>query len=253
MDTIILGFLANNIYVGYYNVSMKLYQVCLPIVTGMGVVMLPRMANALQRNDMIEYSGLVKKSINFHFFISIPIALFIFLFSKDFILLFADHRYIEAIFSTQILAPLIIVVGFANILILQILNTMRLEKFMLLSVIGGSLTSLIFNFLLVPRYFHIGSAIATFLTELVVCFSLVYYVYSKTSVRYNLNCIFHNCLSLIPFCLFYVYFYNKIDNVFIRVGLISFVGLALYCLISFIFFKNEFVKIFYKNLMEKIK
>ena len=192
MDTIILGFLTNDTYVGFYNVSVKLYQVCLPIVTGLGIVMLPRMASALQRNDMVEYNNLIKKSISFHFFLSMPIALFIYLFSSDLILLFADKRYLPAIASTQILAPLIVIVGLANILILQILNTMRLEKFMLYAVLTGSATSLICNFLLIPHYYHNGSAIATVMTEIVVCLALAYYVYTKTTIRYSLKTEFFN-------------------------------------------------------------
>jgi O-antigen/teichoic acid export membrane protein len=253
MDTIILGFLTNISYVGFYNVSLKLYQVCIPIVTGMGLVMLPKMANALHRNDMIEYNNLIRKSISFHFFLSFPISLFICLFSKDLILLFADERYLDAVLSTQILAPLIVVVGFANILILQILNTMRLEKFMLLAVLGGAVTSLVFNFLLVPVYQHIGSAIATSLTELVVCLSLIYYVFRKTTIRYNLKTILHNCLSLIPFYLVYLFFYESIENVFIRLGLITAVGFVLYIIIMHIVFKNEFIKLIYNDLIARIK
>nr|WP_315198939.1 flippase [uncultured Flavobacterium sp.] len=253
MDTIILGLLSNNFYVGFYNVSVKLYQVCLPVVTGMGLVMLPKMSNALYRNDMFEYNSLIKKSINFHFFLSLPIALFIYLFSKDLILLFADERYLPAVLSTQILAPLIVIVGFANILILQILNTMRLEKFMLLSVITGSVTSLVFNFLLIPIYYHIGSSIATFLTELIVCLTLVYYVYKKTCIRYNLETILYNCLSLIPFYFVHLYLCTRIENIFIRVGLISFIGLGLYVLILHIVFKNEFIKLAYSSFITRIK
>lgn len=253
MDTIILGFLSNNTYVGFYNVSVRLYQVCLPIVTGIGIVMLPRMSNALYRNDMIEYNNLIKKSIEFHFFISIPIALCIFFFSKDLILLFADKRYLSAVFSTQILAPLIVIVGFANILILQILNTMRLEKFMLFSVLVGSVISLIFNLLLIPTYHHIGSAIATFLTEIAICLSLVYFVYTKTTIRYSLKTVLYSFLSLIPFYLFYLYFYPRIENIFFRISFISLLGLGSYVLIMLIVFKNEFIKIIFNTLIFKIK
>lgn len=253
MDTIILGFLTTDTYVGFYNVSVRLYQVCLPIVTGLGIVMLPKMANALEQNDMVEYNNLIKKSISFHLFISMPIASFIYLFSPDLILLFADKRYLSAVSSTQILAPLIVVVGFSNILILQILNTMRLEKFMLYAVLTGSVTSLFFNFSLIPYYKHNGSAIATFLTEFIVCLSLAYYVYAKTTIRYNLKAIFSNFLSLIPFYLLHFYFYKSIENIFFRVGLLSVIGFGLYVVIMYVVFKNEYIKLFFNSVIAKIK
>ena len=252
MDTSILGFLTNDIYVGYYNISVRLYQVFIPFVTGLGLVMIPKMTIAIERGNIKEYNSLIDKSISFNFFISMPLSLFIFLFSKDLILLFTNELFLPSVISTQILAPLIGVVGLTNVLILQVLNTMRLEKYMLYSVLAGSITSLLANFILIPHYYHYGSAIATFLTEFTVCFFLVYYVYKKTTIRYNLQAALKCCVSLLPFYLFYFFFNQHIPNVFVKIFTLTFLGLSFYFFIMLYIFKNDFVISIYSKLKCKI-
>ena len=253
MDTIILGLLTNNVYVGYYNASMRLYKAALPIVTGLGVVMLPRMASALEENNMQEYNNLIEKSISFHFFVSLPISLFLYLFSSELIMTFAGQQYVDSITTTEILAPLIIIVGLANILMLQILNTMRMEKLMLFSVLSGSVISVVFNFLLIPFLYHNGAAWATFITEVVVCTMLVYYVYKRTSIRFSLSSLWQGFFALIPFVLLYFCLYNSLPNLFLRVGIISFLGVICYVAIMFLIFKNEYIKYIFDIFLFKTR
>ncbi|MBF2708205.1 flippase [Flavobacterium soyangense] len=253
MDTIILGFLTNSLYVGYYNASMRLYKAALPIVTSLGVVMLPRMSIALEKNDMPEYNKLIEKSISFHFFVSLPISLFIGLFSSELIMLFAGKQFIASIPTTQILAPLIIIVGLSNILILQILNTMRMEKYMLFSVLIGSITSLVFNFILIPFLYQNGAAWATFITEVVVCLMLGYYVFFKTSIRICLTAFWQGSISLIPFIFFYFLFHDFFLNMFLRLGIISILGMTFYILILHKLFKNEFIIAMYNLYLFKFR
>ncbi len=253
MNTTILGFLTNNIFVGYFNFSIKLYQIYLPFVTSMGLVILPQMVVAFERGNMVEYNNLLEKLVSFNFIISLPIAVFIFLFSNDLILFLTDRRYLPAVISTQILAPLIIIVGFSNILMLQVLNIMRLEKYMLFTVITAAVISLLANYILIPLYFHVGAAIATLLSELIVSVSLIYFVYHKTSIRINFRIVFYCMISLIPYFILFYFLSSKINNFIVKSIIINVGGLTAYILLLYYLFKQELVLLIFNRIMIKIR
>jgi O-antigen/teichoic acid export membrane protein len=253
MNTTILGFLTNNIFVGYFNFSMELYQISLPFVTSMGIVILPQMVVAFERGNVVEYNNLLDKLVSFNFIISLPIAVFIFLFSNDLILFLTDRRYLPAVISTQILAPLIIIVGFSNILMLQVLNIMRLEKYMLFTVITGAVISLLANYILIPLYFHVGAAIATLLSELIVSISLIYFVYRKTSIRINFRIVFCCMISLIPYFILFYFLSSKINNFIAKSIMINVGGLTAYILLLHYLFKQELVLLILNRIMLKIR
>lgn len=249
LDSVILGFLTNNTEVGYYNASMRLYKAALPIVTSLGVVMLPRMSQALEANNKQGYQQMIDQSVNFHFLISMPIALIVFLFAKQLLLLFAGEEFYPAIVSTQYLAPLIVVVGYANILMLQILNTLRLEKMMVLAVIAGALVSVVLNFVLIPQYLHLGAAKATFVTEIFISLILTFMVLKYTEFKLQFGIFFRSCLSLLPMIAGYRFLQAAFLNNWWNILLFAGTGVFVYFMMMLFVFKNEILRKIYNRFL----
>jgi len=73
LDSVMIGNI-NKEAVGIYTVPNKLIRMMLVIITALGSVLLPRITNCLKNKDYKNYNIYVNTSLNYIFFISIPVA-----------------------------------------------------------------------------------------------------------------------------------------------------------------------------------
>jgi O-antigen/teichoic acid export membrane protein len=182
-DTIILGFITSNQYVGYYAASMRIGKLSLAIIGALSVVLLPRLTMAFQNKNFDEAGMLLNKSMNFVVFLSVPIAIGMFCLSEEIILLFAGSKYMPAVPSLQVLCFIVIFVGMAQVFSHQILLPLHMEKMILYASIIGVIVSLILNFALIPVFRHVGAAISSVATEAVV--TLILFLFVRKAIKFS--------------------------------------------------------------------
>lgn len=168
LDNVMLGFMKTSDDVGCYHAAVRIRTVLLSIVTSLGAVMLPRCSYYVEHNMMDKFWAAGRKAIHFVMLLSAPITVYGMLYAENCIYFLAGEAYSASILPMQIIMPTLILVGITNILGFQILVPTGNEKIMLYSVITGSVTDLIINMLLIPRYSLIGAAIGTLAAELAV-------------------------------------------------------------------------------------
>lgn len=168
LDTVMLGFIKTDIDVGYYNAAVKIKSVLLGIVTSLGTVLLPRASYYIEHHEMEEFRRITKKAINFVFLIAVPLTCYFILYAKEGILFLSGNEYMPAVLPMQIIMPTIIFIGLTNIMGIQMLVPMGLEKVVLYSEIAGAIVDLILNTLLIPRLVSAGAATGTLVAECVV-------------------------------------------------------------------------------------
>ncbi len=176
-DTVILGFLTSDTIVGYYAASMRIAKISLSIMGAVSITLLPRLTLIFHQQDYAAASALLNRSIRFVFFISVPIAIGIFCLANEIITIFAGKDYLPAVNSLRILSFIVIFVGLAQVFSNQILLPLKQEKKILYASIIGVVISLSLNFTLIHRFMHVGAAISSVLTELVV--TLVLYAFTR--------------------------------------------------------------------------
>jgi O-antigen/teichoic acid export membrane protein len=182
-DTIILGFMTSDQYVGYYSASMRISKLSLAVIGALSAVLLPRLTMAFQNKDFDEAGMLLNKSMNFVVFLSVPIALGTLCLSKEIILLFAGNQYLPAVSSLQALCSIVVLVGIAQVFSHQILLPLHMEKKILYASIIGVVVSLGLNFTLIPLFRHVGAAISSVATEGVVTVILFFFV--RKAIRFS--------------------------------------------------------------------
>ncbi|MEW6855189.1 oligosaccharide flippase family protein [Streptococcus iniae] len=62
VDKILLGVLANDIEVGYYSQADRIVRLLLTVITSLGTVLLPRIANLLSNKDTLKVKSEIKKA-----------------------------------------------------------------------------------------------------------------------------------------------------------------------------------------------
>lgn len=168
LDTVMLGFMKDNVEVGYYNAAIKIKNVLLGVVTSLGTVLLPRASYYVENNMYSEFKRIAGKALNFVVLISFPLCLYFILFAKEGVLFLSGDAYTEAILPMQILMPTLIFIGLTNIMGIQMLIPLGREKVVLYSEIAGAIVDLAINIVLIPIMSSSGAAIGTLVAEGVV-------------------------------------------------------------------------------------
>ena len=240
-DTIILGFLSSNQYVGYYSASMRISKLSLAVIAALSTVLLPRLTMAFKNKNFEEAGMLLDKSMNFVVFLSVPIAMGTLCLSKEIILLFAGHQYIPAVMSLQVSCFIVLFVGLAQVFSHQILLPLHMEKMILYASILGVVVSLALNFSLIPLFKHVGAAISSLATEAVV--TLILFFYARKALKFNFP-IMQFLQSVLTCMLFFIirYFILQLTESVAVVMLITVALSALsYLLCQIFIWKNRHV------------
>lgn len=178
MDKIMLGAIAGETEVGYYESCEKVIQVPMALITALGVVMLPYMANfySKDKNDKSEAMILIRNSEHLMVILSSVIGFGIMAIAKEFVPVFYGKGYDKCIILFYILLPSCIFLAFANVIRTQYLIPNKYDKEYIASLIIGAVTNLFMNILLIPKLQSIGAAIGTLIAEMVVCIVQIYEV-----------------------------------------------------------------------------
>lgn len=182
LDTTMIGWLVKDkTETGYYEQGHKVIRLLLTIVNSLGVVMIPRMANAFANNDKKQINAYMKMSFNFTFFLSFPIMFGIASISKAFVPVFFGNGYEKVTYIIYLLSPMVLLMGLANVVGTQYLLPTKRQKEYTSSVTIGVIVNFILNYILITLYQSIGAAIATVLSQLVV--DILQYRHIKDDIK----------------------------------------------------------------------
>jgi O-antigen/teichoic acid export membrane protein len=199
LDTVLLGFMADTHSVGLYTAAVKLSKIALPIVTSLGMVLIPGLAKNLSQKNIPAAQNTLNKSFAFTAFFAVPIGFGLVLLAPEFISAFSSNQFLDATLAMQILAILPLLIGYGYFFGFQILVPDGRDKEMLWSVLGGVVAGLVLNLTLVPPFRHVGAALANVLSELVVTGLYMFFVYRLYSFRFSFKPVGTAVLSSLIF------------------------------------------------------
>lgn len=185
LDTVMLGFMKNNADVGYYNAAVKIKSILVGIVTSLGAVMLPRLSYYVEKGEQDAFDRLTKKAMNFVILLATPMMIYFMLFAKEGIFFLSGTAYGGSVVPMQIIMPTLLLIGMTNVMGIQIMIPLGMEKQVLYSEIAGAVVDLVINALLIPQYAAAGAAVGTLIAEFVVWIVQVYVLRSVTRNLYK--------------------------------------------------------------------
>lgn len=212
LNVAFLGFATNDIEVGYYTTANKLLTVIMTMFTALTSVMVPRVSVALKSNDNSEAKALIRKAINALMLFAIPLIFFVFPFSQELIYLMSGKGYEGATTPLQIMTPLIFLVGYDQIIVLQTLLPMGKDKDILRNSILAASVGIISNIFLTLNFGKNGSAIVLILAELSVLLSSQFCVTKYLGLKIPFKLIIKHIIGFSPIiiiCYVIKYFINS--------------------------------------------
>lgn len=168
LDMVMLGFLKDDVEVGYYTAAVKIKNILVSFVTSLGTVLLPRVSYYVEHGMKEQFLQTGQKALNFVVLSALPLVVYFLLFSEESILLLSGTSFAGAVVPMMLIMPTVLFIGITNIFGIQILVPLGKENLVFYSVLAGAVTDLIINAVCIPRMASAGAALGTTIAEGVV-------------------------------------------------------------------------------------
>lgn len=239
--------------VGYYEQAQKIIRLLLTIVTSLGAVMVPRMANTYAKGDKEQFKKYLFRSFNFTFLLAFPVMAGIILVSKEFVPIFFGKGYEKVAILIPVISPIVVFIAISNILGYQILLPTKKQKEYTISVTVGAIINFIFNLIFIWKFGAVGASISTVLAEFSVSAIQIFYARDIFRIRDMIKCIKNNFIAtmvmvIITYGIKYLLGVTGVLSVTIQI----FIGMVTYG-ISLLLLKDEFVFYLKDRLVNMVK
>ena len=226
LDRTLLGLLGSYSDVGIYEQGQKLTSILLTVVSSLGAVMLPRVANLLSERKEKEAQNMVRFSFILYNLIIFPMIFGLIAINEVFVRLFLGQNFQDVKYVLYIIVFNIMFIGWTNILGYQVLVVRNKNKEFMLSTTIPAIVSVAVNITVIPFFGYIGASITSVVVEFLV-FAIQWY-YSRNII--NKNLLFNKDLAKI-ICSSLVMF-GVVMLCKIMLGFDGIVGLVIYLVVG---------------------
>lgn len=184
LDKTLLGILGSYSDVGIYEQGQKLTSILITVVSSLGAVMLPRVANLLSEKKEKEAQNMVRFSFILYNLIIFPMIFGLIAVNEVFVKLFLGENFQDVKYVLYIIVFNIMFIGWTNILGYQVLVARNKNKEFMLSTTIPAFVSVVVNIVVIPFFGYIGASITSVVVEILV-FTIQWY-YSRNIINKNL-------------------------------------------------------------------
>lgn len=245
----LLGILTTLDQVAYFDIAFKFILLTQLITSSISAVVMPEISNLVYSRKKEKMKALATDSLAMSLYIMIPIFFLIQLCASEVINIFFTEEFIASIILLKILAVMILIIPFGNVIGVQLLIPMKKEFTISLAPFLGLITNSMFCILLIPKYGVIIAALGAVIGEFIGSM-FVTLKYSKMLDMYK---VWKNNFKIILISILVFYITKKIETYFILNNQISTLALKgiIFTSITIIFLKmtkDEYLKYFIKTI-----
>ena len=241
LDTTMIGkLIPDKSETGYYEQAQKIVRLLITIVTSLGTIMIPRIANTFEKGDNKKIMAYIEDSFCFTFLLSFPMMIGISCVADSFVPFFFGQGYDKVVILIRVICPILLLLGIANVVGTQYLLPTKRQKEYTNSIMFGVVINFILNYILILKFKSIGASIATVISQLAINSIQMYQVRKefnfkkiiKSSIKYILASIIMGAVCI----LIYILMKASIKTMIVQI----IVGASVYA-ITLIALKDRFV------------
>lgn len=196
LDKSMIGWITNSDYAnGCYEQSERLARAALTVVTSIGAVVLPRVANLFENKNLETAKNYIYKAYRIVWALGIPIMVGIILVSDLFIPIYLGDGFELSIILLQIFSALVIFVSMSYVTGISYLIPTNQHNVYTISTIIAALLNFVMNLFMINLYGAVGAAISSIVAEGVGL--LIQLSYCFISKQLSLKKIFYPALKYI--------------------------------------------------------
>lgn len=207
-----LGFVCGETEVGYYSTATKLHSIFLALFTAFTGVMMPRMSALASEGLFDELRTLFAKSLHVLFVFSIPVIIIAVVFAPQIVYVISGPGYEDAVHPMRIVMPLILIIGYEQIAVIQVLMPLKKDRAIFINSAVGAFVGLLANILLVGCLKSVGSALVWLASELVVLSLSAYYLKKYVNLDFPFKELFKYISLSIPCVILSGLIYEVVPN-----------------------------------------
>lgn len=252
LDTTMIGFLSDDMQVGFYSAGVKLVRMVRDLFPAVFSVLFARLSYCHAQNDEKSIISLSQKTMCFNFCFALPISAGLFLLMKPLILLFCGTAYLDVIPIAKTMCPFILFSACSGFLGGGILIVFGKESIYLLTIVIAAAIDFLLNMILIPTYGANGAAFATLITEAFIM--IFYFIYLRSFIlKLKLAVPFMQFLIATLIMGTAVYFTSTLfSNSITKLIISTAVGIITYG-VMLILFKNAYLLEQLKTITSKLK
>lgn len=184
LDKTMLGkILGDMTEVGNYEQSQKIIKMSLTVITSLGTVVSPRIANTIANDKKDEVKNYLSNSFNFVWFLGIPIMFGIMAVAYRLVPWFLGEEFTKSIYILIIGAPIVMAIGLNNVSGVQYLIAAKKQNVFTKSVVIGAIFNFVLNLILIPFLKAVGAIISSVLAETLILLVQLTYIKKEMSLK----------------------------------------------------------------------
>ena len=250
LDTVMLGFMKDDVEVGYYTAAVKVKSILVSFVTSLSAVLLPRVSYYIEKGQKEAFVRMGKKALNFVILIALPVVAYFICFARESILLLSGTAFEPAVLPMQIIMPTVLLIGMTNVLGIQILVPLDKEKLVCYSVILGSVVDFLINLACIPTMGASGASVGTLVAEAVVLIAQLVFLRDHIGILFAqiqvTKIVFATVLASAICCLVKL----LVLHVFSALVLSALIFLAVY-VVTLLLLKEKLIKELFEEILNK--
>ena len=177
LDKTMIGIIVPDIrQVNYYEQASYIDKTVLILITTIGTVMASRMATAFSKKDTTLMREYMFEIVNFVWLLGSALMFGVAAVIKNVVPWFYGPEYYDVINLVYIMSPLIIIIGFNNVLGVQYLVPTKKQNKYIFAIVCGSVLNIVLNLILLNVIGTIGAAISSVIAEFVILMIELSYV-----------------------------------------------------------------------------
>ena len=160
----------------FYENADKIVKVSLALVTAMGTVMLPRVANHFANGNVKAVNEAIYKSMDFVTAMAVPLMFGMMALGPKMSIWYMGPNFLPAGWTITLLSPIVLFIAWSNVIGTQYLMPVNRTRDFTISVTIGAVVNVILNFFFIPLWSLYGAAVATIIAEAAVTLYQVYVI-----------------------------------------------------------------------------
>lgn len=177
-NTVILGFLTSDLYVGYYTAGQKLVMIVLGFIGLVQQTVYPY-ANRLVAQSRENAMRFFRKLTVGMFVVGLSLSLFLLISAPVLVRVILGDKYIASISVVRILSFFPLIVGLSTVFGILIMLPYGYKKEFMTILWSASVINIVLAFILVPFLKHRGTALSALITEIYVTLAMSLFLQRK--------------------------------------------------------------------------
>lgn len=251
-DITMLGYLQNEVAVGIYSLSTKIYLVVKQLLNALVMVALPRLSSYIGSDNNEKYEVLSRKIFSSICTLVLPCVIGMYVLSEEIIQIIGGSEYISGILSLRLLSIALFFSVLSVFYCCAILLPFKKEKICLVASSISAFINVALNFIFIPTISYNGAALTTLISEMFIFIVYSIYIRKITNLKWDYKqflSIIIGCIGIAIICFGIKMF---ISDLLIKILLSVFLSGFFYFAVQIIL-RNRIVIDFFHEVMEKVK